>query len=165
MKFLPKLPKFSNLPTILSFITFITPDKSDKLIKNLSNKALSASALSENAHLRQVNCAFSACEQLQNSSCYTNFAFCILHFAFCILNSAFCINPSSRAFPNSDGGQGASDLWGLLGFTGGGPSVLTGDYWVVSQFPLNSPYSPLLILHFEFCINPSSRAFPPRGSA
>ena len=32
-----------------------------------------ASALPENAHLRRVNSAFSVCEQLQNSSCYTNF--------------------------------------------------------------------------------------------
>ncbi len=67
--------------------------------KNLSNKTLLASALSENAHLRRVinphkggfsssrlgkvskftllslrsvGCAFSSCEQLQNSSCYTN---------------------------------------------------------------------------------------------
>ena len=28
-------------------------------------------ACSQNAHLRLVNCAFPACEQLQNSSCYT----------------------------------------------------------------------------------------------
>ena len=49
----------------------------------------------------------------------------------------FRFNPSSRAFPNSDPCQGASDLWGLLGFTGGAPSVLTGGYWGVSQFPLN----------------------------
>ena len=43
----------------------------------------------------------------------------------------------AQAFPNSDPCQGASDLWGLLGFAGGAPSVLTGSYWGVSQFPLN----------------------------
>ena len=51
----------------------------------------------------------------------------------------FRFNPASQAFPNSDPCQGASDLWGLLGFTGvywvllgftgGAPSVLTGVYW------------------------------------
>jgi hypothetical protein len=30
-------------------------------------------ARAQNAHLRQVNSAFTNCEQRQNSSCYTNF--------------------------------------------------------------------------------------------
>ena len=48
------------LPIVAIFAEYCTRHPSD-------NKA----ACSQNTHLRRVNCAFPACEQLQNSSCYT----------------------------------------------------------------------------------------------
>ena len=51
----------------------------------------------ENAHLRLVNCAFPACEQLQNSSCYTTSVkrgvsknLLVIPFSFCVQQHIFC---------------------------------------------------------------------------